>query len=108
MRHARLTRFVDRLTALSILCLVLSILGVAHVVKAVRVRLSRASRATAPATGSPLAHLRLVPLRKPRLDVADVARAVSVDALTSRSVGSPARTDPPRECVEDSEYGTFI
>ena len=110
MRHARLTRFVDRIVAISMVCLVLSILCVAAVAEAVRVRLSRASRTTAPATGSRLVALRSLRLSKPRLESGNMASPVRVVPFKARAVGvSPINAALARECVElDGETGSFI
>ena len=110
MRHARLTRFVDRIVAISMVCLVLSILGVAAVAEAVRVRLSRAHGASLPASRSRLAALRALRLSKPRLGASDVARPVRVVPFTPRAVGvSLVDAALARECVElDGETGSFI
>ena len=114
MRHARLTRFVDRIVAISMVCLVCAILCVAGVVEAARVRLSRASRASAPATRSPLATLRSLRLRKPRLEPRNMARPLRVVPFTPRAVGvapvghQSSALSLSRECVEESEVGSFI
>ena len=115
MRHARLTRFVDRIVAVSLVCLVLSILCVAAVAEAVRVRLSRASRAASPATGSSVATLRFLRVSKSWVDPGNVAGAVRVVPFTPRDVGVATVGDQSsalalsRECVElDGETGSFI
>ena len=110
MRHARLTRFVDRIMAISMVCLVCAVLIVAGVVEAARLRLSRAYGATLPASRSRLAALRALRVPKSRLDASDMARPIRVVPFTPRAVGvSSLDAALARECVElDGETGSFI
>ena len=90
MRHARLTRFVDRIVAISMVCLVCSILCVAAVVEAARLRLSRAPAGNRDAERSkPISRGDLVQVSALRpgngegeLDPARMARLSGVDELT--------------------------
>ena len=106
MRHARLTRFVDRIVAVSMVCLVCSILIVAGAVEAIRLRLSRAHGVALPASRSRVAAVRGVPPRDARMDATDVECAARVEAFAARAVGV-AGVGTSASSVEP-ESGLFI
>ena len=84
-------------------------IGLSRIVAEIRLWLSRSSRAALPASRSRVAQLPSLRVRESRVASGNVARPLRVVPFTPRAVGvSSLDAALARECVEESEVGSFI